>query len=1099
MPQPPGTGAAEPQIAPLVVRNVSEFRALISTLKDGQVSIQEDGQVPASKDDLAIASSHLARFKLWAMSLGAHRPSGGRSLEYRLRDASLIRNHVISLLQDLERAIGDGTSAAKGANLQDDPSSESIQDELADYFQESGSEIDQILNEIGHVVDCLLRLSITISNPTPHDQFKSRVGVGTVETFKYWYTNHVLEKFDRIDTKMAGRLGNAMARRRQYFQYREDHSNRLAEGLDGDDLGHDLQDTTIASSIPKHLKEPRELAMKEFAGLDDNRSEISRTSYAPSVANSEQIRVPPLPKQHVDGPFKCPFCHMIVSIETRYDWKKHVFRDLRPYVCLSETCQTPDQQFSRRGDWSSHMTHEHWITWQCSFGCPGDFGSAEDFRKHTKANHAQEVPRDKMDVLESLSTKPEPSRAETTCPLCLTFRITSAQQYGSHVGAHLEQLALFTLPRQEYDEADDEAGERTDEDGSKEVQNESKKMVGSHENEQGEGERVTGENHEIDTEPPHVSSRPEYVESLPFEYGSQKNNPNEPHLAPNVDTTLDSKDRLTPTDGHSADLNEINLNQFDEMLSFPMLPEDMLSQPPVPPPPHLPSHLDDSRKGENPTQEANNHPSSRPFSDRSTWNDRSLPMDPDDDWFTYTTAADLVRYDLDHAQSPRRLERESSSSRRRSPIVERRPFHLFVGTDSSREEDSSKTNAGRSSIDTRGEPAGDYTSLESGDINIIPSSTRLPLTPTRVAGTSPYAARRIPSGGPEATQAHDTTQNTPSHVSPDLGSATNPPSVMDMTTQGNHPSPDPSYRHHTRSGSGNLIMAPTPDTQVPFNSSSANIGTENLQSDWEVPMWDSTGRGASFHGSSVDVRTESSRNDGEERKQGSKIYFQRADIGPDEETASDLGAAERTVSIVPGSKNDSVGDTESQHPGPDDGEANVSSSEEGKQTGTASTIQEKKYTKLPKSILKAPKVSFPEDPNPIREGVAPHKSDKRKTDEVPPGARWTKISRKIVNSEALTIGKERFEVRDDFVIVLRALSREEIQAYAYATQVLRERRRLEEDNDGVKAQDRGMSYHRRDGRHRREDDEDEAENEEGRLSQDGGSGTKPRLHRGFFV
>lgn len=55
----------------------------------------------------------------------------------------------------------------------------------------------------------------------------------------------------------------------------------------------------------------------------------------------------------------------------------------------------------------------------------------------------------------------------------------------------------------------------------------------------------------------------------------------------------------------------------------------------------------------------------------------------------------------------------------------------------------------------------------------------------------------------------------------------------------------------------------------------------------------------------------------------------------------------------------------------------------------------------------------------------------------PPGARWTKINRAIVNPEALTIGKERFEIRDDFVIVLRALSKEEIQAYAAATQVLR--------------------------------------------------------------
>lgn len=72
----------------------------------------------------------------------------------------------------------------------------------------------------------------------------------------------------------------------------------------------------------------------------------------------------------------------------------------------------------------------------------------------------------------------------------------------------------------------------------------------------------------------------------------------------------------------------------------------------------------------------------------------------------------------------------------------------------------------------------------------------------------------------------------------------------------------------------------------------------------------------------------------------------------------------------------------------------------------------------------------------MREGVAPHKDDK-KLKEVPVGARWTKINRKVVNPEALTIGKERFEVRDDFIIVLRVLNKEEIQAYANATTVLR--------------------------------------------------------------
>jgi hypothetical protein len=89
----------------------------------------------------------------------------------------------------------------------------------------------------------------------------------------------------------------------------------------------------------------------------------------------------------------------------------------------------------------------------------------------------------------------------------------------------------------------------------------------------------------------------------------------------------------------------------------------------------------------------------------------------------------------------------------------------------------------------------------------------------------------------------------------------------------------------------------------------------------------------------------------------------------------------------------------------------------------------------PKGILKAPRPAFPEEPNPVREGVAPLKDASKQG--IPPGARWTKIDRRLVNPEALEAGNERFEERSDYVIVLRVLSKEEIQQYAVKTQEVR--------------------------------------------------------------
>ncbi|PYH48939.1 uncharacterized protein BP01DRAFT_288649 [Aspergillus saccharolyticus JOP 1030-1] len=89
----------------------------------------------------------------------------------------------------------------------------------------------------------------------------------------------------------------------------------------------------------------------------------------------------------------------------------------------------------------------------------------------------------------------------------------------------------------------------------------------------------------------------------------------------------------------------------------------------------------------------------------------------------------------------------------------------------------------------------------------------------------------------------------------------------------------------------------------------------------------------------------------------------------------------------------------------------------------------------PKGILKPPRAKFPEEPNPVREGVAPLKDAHKKG--IPPGARWTKIDRRLVNPAALEVGRERYEERSEYVIVLRVLTKEEIQAYAVKTQEIR--------------------------------------------------------------
>ncbi|KAJ5906885.1 uncharacterized protein N7473_003801 [Penicillium subrubescens] len=128
----------------------------------------------------------------------------------------------------------------------------------------------------------------------------------------------------------------------------------------------------------------------------------------------------------------------------------------------------------------------------------------------------------------------------------------------------------------------------------------------------------------------------------------------------------------------------------------------------------------------------------------------------------------------------------------------------------------------------------------------------------------------------------------------------------------------------------------------------------------------------------------------------------------------------------------------------------------------------------PKGILKTPKKAFPEEPNPIREGVAPLKDANK--NGIPPTARWTKIDRRLVNPAALEAGNERYEERPEFVIVLRVLTKEEIQAYALKTQEIRDARREEYVRDTRQRREKDQRHGRR-GEESSSDDEDESEDE----------------------
>ncbi|KAK0716630.1 hypothetical protein B0T21DRAFT_296735 [Apiosordaria backusii] len=452
-------------IASHVLRCLAAFRPLL----EPQSTTATPQKKPLEPKILTVLTDEFSRFKVWSGTIGAHK-TGSSSLDYRLRDASHIRDQVLNLVIDLISMLSDVIAITAGEIT---PWDELDEDEdEADLDNESDedspkTELEQIATDIVDVVNGLLRLSVDIKNPAPHPRFlETKLTDKTY--FEPFDIQHVSSKFNNIDPWLAERLGKSISRRRQYFKYRETHHEKLSAGLETALLGQEVEvhqkaepkdSETIASSIPLAMKDSTIMTIAQPAFIKDDQSDagISHTSYATSAAASGNLKIPPLPDQAYKGPFQCPFCYTMIVARDRNAWKKHVYGDLKPYTCLVEDCIAPERGFGRRHEWMEHVQQNHWHTYSCPFGsCNTPLKSMSECKAHFKTHQSSESTQSgEIEAYIKLAKRPLDITAGIPCPLCHET-ITSAKQYQSHVGRHQEQLSLFALPSADNEDRSDD-------------------------------------------------------------------------------------------------------------------------------------------------------------------------------------------------------------------------------------------------------------------------------------------------------------------------------------------------------------------------------------------------------------------------------------------------------------------------------------------------------------------------------------------------------------------------------------------------------------------------------------------------------------------
>ena len=221
--------------------------------------------------------------------------------------------------------------------------------------------------------------------------------------FAFYDKEHVRNLHPRSEEQISQRLGRAITRRRRYLSYRERHHRKLEKGIEE---VQGIQRTTTGSvtseTIVTDFKTPNINFAETSSDLD-----ISQTSYAPPLIHGGRLTIPPPPRDSVGGrPFKCPYCFFVIDIKSTTSWNRHVFKDIKPYVCTFSECSIPDRLYDSRREWYFHESTEH-------------------------------------------------RRGDYVCSLCKET-LESSKQYERHVARHLEELALFALPRTEMDDSEDD-------------------------------------------------------------------------------------------------------------------------------------------------------------------------------------------------------------------------------------------------------------------------------------------------------------------------------------------------------------------------------------------------------------------------------------------------------------------------------------------------------------------------------------------------------------------------------------------------------------------------------------------------------------------
>ncbi|KAF8245547.1 hypothetical protein K440DRAFT_662728 [Wilcoxina mikolae CBS 423.85] len=421
----------------------------------------------------ALQSEHI-RFKKWAQNAGAHR-SDRLSLEYRLREASRLKEEVMNIMGELNDTLSEVVDVVSGNREPYDAESDSEIEHNKPDGAKLTTELEERYIDITHFITCLYMFSIAARNPAPRDKFEKWAAID-VSGYRHHDIMHVRDKFPNASNYLQERLGKANSRRRQLLLYNERHNSKICQLFPV----HKNPKTTVQTT-DSQLDLDVGIGQNEKVPPDEAKVWESSSTTALTETTVTTIHNQNFPCTNEELVEETPDCVSVTSYTSSISEGSNTLRVPPPPDpdLVFEDCTTSDHLFKTQHQWFNHEMDEHRREWFCNApGCQEVFEFRGQFEKHVTRCHSEMFAQNRINGV--INQCERPINSNQRCPLCsLEFSTTRLK---SHLGHHLQQVALFILGG--ASDGDDESNRNGEEDEEDEESEEGEKD----EDEMGEAE-----------------------------------------------------------------------------------------------------------------------------------------------------------------------------------------------------------------------------------------------------------------------------------------------------------------------------------------------------------------------------------------------------------------------------------------------------------------------------------------------------------------------------------------------------------------------------------------------------------------------------------